>query len=195
MAEKKEEAAAKKPAAKKAAPKAAAKKAAPKKAAAKKETPKAEKAEKVEKAPKVEAKAETKKAPAKKAAPKKREEIKPLADFDWSMISKREEKYAEADQKEMEAAYDQTLTSIEDQQVLDGVVTRKTNRDVVINIGYKSEAVISISEFRYKIRHTGKHQIKIKTSVQLEKSTYPMSPVFAFAINLAIARAAQARLE
>ncbi|MGB0888055.1 MAG: S1 RNA-binding domain-containing protein, partial [Vicingaceae bacterium] len=149
MAEKKEEAAAKKPAAKKAAPKAATKKAAPKKAAAKKETPKAEKVEKVEKAPKVEAKAETKKAPAKKAAPKKREEIKPLADFDWSMISKREEKYAEADQKEMEAAYDQTLTSIEDQQVLDGVVTRKTNRDVVINIGYKSEAVISISEFRY----------------------------------------------
>ena len=149
MAEKKEEEAAKKPAAKKAAPKAAAKKVAPKKAAAKKETPKA-KAEKVEKAPKVEAKAETvEKAPVKKVAPKKRGEIKPLADFDWSKISKREEKYSEADQKEMEDVYNETLTSIEDQQVLDGVVTRKTSRDVVINIGYKSEAVISISEFRY----------------------------------------------
>jgi small subunit ribosomal protein S1 len=103
----------------------------------KKETPKAEK---VEEAPKVEA---------KKSAPKKKGEIKPLADFDWSTISKREEKYPEAEQKEMEEAYDATLTSIEEQQVLDGSVVRKTNRDVVINIGYKSEAVISISEFRY----------------------------------------------
>ena len=159
MAEEKKEAAAKKPAAKKAAPKAAAKKAAPKKtaekaapkAAAKKAAPKkaaakkaTPKAEKVEKAPKVEAKAKTEeaapkaeaKAPAKKAAPKKRGEIKPLADFDWSTISKREETYSEADQKEMEAVYDETLTSIEDQQVLDGVVTRKTNRDVVINMDF-----------------------------------------------------------
>jgi len=178
MAEKKEDAVEKKPAAKKAttkkaAPKkAAAKKAdkpvAKKKAAPKKETaktttpkakapakkaaaPKAKKAEKVEETPVVEAKAETvdKKAPVKKATPKKKGEIKPLADFDWDTIGKYEDGYSAKEQKEMEDVYDKTLKSIADQEVLDGVVARKTNRDVVINIGYKSEAVISISEFRY----------------------------------------------
>jgi len=149
MAEEKKDAV-KKTAVKKVAPKAVAKKAAPKKEVAKKETPKTEKAKKVEEAPKVEAKYETvEKAPAKKNAPKKREEIKPLADFDWSIINKREEIYSAEDQKEMEEVYNATLTSIEDQQVLDGIVTRLTSRDVVINIGYKSEAVITISEFRY----------------------------------------------
>jgi len=162
MAEKKEDAAEKKPAAKKATTKkVAAKKDAPKKAAkpaAKKAAPKAKKAEKVEavketpvakKVEKVEAKVETPKAPAKKAAPKKKAEIKPLADFDWDKIGKYEEGYSKSEQKEMEEVYDKTLKSIADQEVLDGVVARKTNRDVVINIGYKSEAVISISEFRY----------------------------------------------
>ena len=137
MAEEKKDAV-KKTAVKKAAPKAEAKKKAPK-AVAKKEAIKAEKVVAVE------AKAETPKA----APAKKREEIKPLADFDWSTINKREEIYSAEDQKEMEEVYNATLTSIEDQQVLDGIVTRLTSRDVVINIGYKSEAVITISEFRY----------------------------------------------
>jgi len=64
-------------------------------------------------------------------------------------FGKYEEGYSKSEQKEMEEVYDKTLKSIADQEVLDGVVARKTNRDVVINIGYKSEAVISISEFRY----------------------------------------------
>jgi len=137
-----------KPAAKKAAPKAETKKAT--KPAAKKTTPKTE-TKKVEKedvvaTPTAEAK-ETK--PKKAATPKKKTEIKPLADFDWETIGKYEESYSASEQKEMEKVYDETLTSIAEQQVLDGTVVAKTNRDVVINIGYKSEAVISISEFRY----------------------------------------------
>ena len=153
MAEKKEDAAEKKaPAkAKKAAPKAEAKKAAPKKAAVKKATPKAKKVEKVEEAPVVEVKAETKeeKAPVTKAAPKRKGPIKPLADFDWEKIGKYEDGYSTAETEEMAKVYDETLKSIAPQEVLDGIVIKKTNRDVVINIGYKSEAVISISEFRY----------------------------------------------
>ncbi|MBL4594605.1 MAG: S1 RNA-binding domain-containing protein, partial [Flavobacteriales bacterium] len=153
MAEKKEEAVEKKPAAKKTTTKKTADK-----PAAKKITPTAEKAEEVKETPKVEKveDAATKqapeveaKAPAKKVAPKKKGEIKPLADFDWSTINKREETYSADEQKEMEEVYDKTLKSISDQEVLDGIVAKKSNRDVVINIGYKSEAVISISEFRY----------------------------------------------
>ncbi len=153
MAEKKEDAAEKKTPAKKAAPKAAAKKAAPKKEVAKKETPKAKKAE--PKAAKVEKEVVAEetpkaKAPAKPAAPKKKKgEIKPLADFDWDKIGKYEDGYSAEEQADMEKVYDETLTSISEQEILEGTVVAKTNRDVVINIGYKSEAVISISEFRY----------------------------------------------
>lgn len=170
MAEKKEDAAekktpAKKATTKKAAPKAAAKKEATpkketakktttkpaaKKAPAKKAAPKKEEAKKVE--PVAEAKTEETpkaKAPTKKAAPKKKAEIKPLADFDWDRIGKYEDSYSSSEKEEMEKVYDETLKSIAPQEVLEGTVVAKSNRDVVINIGYKSEAVISISEFRY----------------------------------------------
>ena len=174
MAEKKEDAVEKKTTAKatkKAAPKADAKKAT--KPAAKKTTTKKTAKPAAKKAiPKAETKKTTKKAtaektvakeevvetpaakkevasPKKTTTPKKKTEIKPLADFDWDKIGKYEDSYSAAEQKEMQKVYDETLTSIAEQQVLDGTVVAKTNRDVVINIGYKSEAVISISEFRY----------------------------------------------
>jgi small subunit ribosomal protein S1 len=160
MAEKKDDAVEKKTTAKatkKEAPKAESKKAEKpaekktptKKPAAKKTTKK----EEVEAEPVVETKTEVKAEEPKKvvkaAAPKKKTEIKPLADFDWDKIGKYEETYSPDEKKEMEKVYDETLKSIADQEVLDGVVVKKTNRDVVINIGYKSEAVITISEFRY----------------------------------------------
>jgi len=76
-------------------------------------------------------------------------EIKPLSDFNWERIGKYEDSYTIAEKDEMEKVYDETLKSISEQEVLDGEVIAVSNRDVVINIGYKSEAVISISEFRY----------------------------------------------
>ena len=100
----------------------------------------------------VEEKAETPaKDPVKKAAPvaKKKEEVKPLADFDWDRIGKYEETYSAAEKKELEALYDETLKTIGNEEVIEGTIVAKTNRDVVVNIGFKSEGVISISEFRY----------------------------------------------
>ena len=86
-----------------------------------------------------------------KATPvaRKKVETKPLADFNWERIGKYEDSYTSAEKSEMEKVYDDTLKSIVNQEVLDGEVIAVSNRDVVINIGYKSEAVISISEFRY----------------------------------------------
>ncbi|MBL1231723.1 MAG: 30S ribosomal protein S1 [Flavobacteriales bacterium] len=100
----------------------------------------------------IEEKAETPaKEPVKKAPPvaKKKEEIKPLADFDWDRIGKYEETYSAAEKKELEALYDETLKTIGNEEVIEGTIVAKTNRDVVVNIGFKSEGVISISEFRY----------------------------------------------
>lgn len=100
----------------------------------------------------VEEKAETPaKEPVKKTAPvaKNKEEVKPLADFDWDRIGKYEETYSAAEKKELEALYDETLKTIGNEEVIEGTIVAKTNRDVVVNIGFKSEGVISISEFRY----------------------------------------------
>jgi small subunit ribosomal protein S1 len=190
MAEKKESAAAKKTPAKKAAPKAAAKKeATPKKETAKKTTtkPAAKKAPAKKAAPKkeeakakVEAVAEVKveetvvekapKTPVVKAAAKKKGDIKPLADFDWERIGKYEDSYTSAEQKEMEAIYDDTLKSFAEQEVLMGTVTAKTNRDVVINIGFKSEAVISISEFRYNPDLKAGDQVEVFVVTQEDRN-------------------------
>ncbi len=49
----------------------------------------------------------------------------------------------------MEKMYNDTLTSISDHTIIEGVVVSKTKKEVVVNIGYKSEGVITASEFRY----------------------------------------------
>jgi small subunit ribosomal protein S1 len=70
-------------------------------------------------------------------------------DFDWDSMDKRKEKYPEAEQAQMETMYNETITPIEEHDVLDGTVVRATKKELVVNIGYKSEGVISRSETRY----------------------------------------------
>lgn len=112
-------------------------------------------AEKVEvEAPKAEE--TTEEAPVEpKEAPKTREErLKEQEEFrkefDWDAIGKYDDKYSDAEQKEMEAMYDETINSIAEQDVIDGEVVSITPREVVVNIGYKSDGVITKSELRYK---------------------------------------------
>ena len=71
-------------------------------------------------------------------------------DFDWDAIGKYDDKYADDTQKEMEEMYGSTLMSITEQDVLDGEVVSITSREVVVNIGYKSDGVITKSELRYR---------------------------------------------
>ena len=51
--------------------------------------------------------------------------------------------------KEFESLYDETLSTIAVDEVVIGTVIQMTSREVVINIGYKSEGVVSLNEFRY----------------------------------------------
>jgi len=68
-------------------------------------------------------------------------------EFDWDAF---EAGAAEgADRSKDEAAYDQTLSRISENEVVEGVVTAINKREVVVNIGAKSEGVISAPEFRY----------------------------------------------
>ena len=88
----------------------------------------------------VEVVAEAPKAPELPVAP---------VEFDWNAIGKKHEAYAPADRKRLEDIYDKTLSSIGDHEVLEGLVVGLTSREVVVNIGFKSDGVIPVSEVRY----------------------------------------------
>ncbi|MGM0667525.1 MAG: 30S ribosomal protein S1 [Bacteroidota bacterium] len=106
------------------------------------EEPKAEPEEKTEEV-KAEAEAEEKKtAKDGKAAEAEAEE------FDWDAFEKEDTEKSPR-QKEYEEMYDKTLSTIAEDEVIEGTVISMNKREVVINIGYKSEGVISLNEFRY----------------------------------------------
>ena len=71
-------------------------------------------------------------------------------EFDWNAIGKYDDKYNDAEQADLEKMYDETLTSIQEQDVIDGKVVSITSREVVVDIGYKSDGVISMSELKYR---------------------------------------------
>src|SRR4030066_2005725 len=74
---------------------------------------------------------------------------KPSAEeFDWDAFETEEQK-ASPRYKEYEALYDETLSTVAVDEVVPGTVIQMTLREVVINIGYKSEGVVSLNEFRY----------------------------------------------
>jgi len=75
--------------------------------------------------------------------------VQPLADFDWSAIDgKKEEVKSETTQKMVEQ-YEQSFNAITEQQVVEGTIVSITDREVVVNIGFKSDGVIPASEVRY----------------------------------------------
>lgn len=73
----------------------------------------------------------------------------PIEDFDWESFMVKEDDYSPHVRTEYENLYDKTLSTIAENEVVDGTVISMTKREVVINIGYKSEGVISLNEFRY----------------------------------------------
>ena len=71
------------------------------------------------------------------------------AEFDWNAVGKKAEVYSEKERKEWETLYEDTLKSIVNHEVLDGVIVGKTSKDLLVNIGYKSEGAIPLNEVRY----------------------------------------------
>ncbi|MCB0478081.1 MAG: 30S ribosomal protein S1 [Crocinitomicaceae bacterium] len=57
--------------------------------------------------------------------------------------------YTKAQKAELSDIYDQTLSQIAEKEVVDGTVVAVTKKEVVINVGYKSEGIVPINEFRY----------------------------------------------
>jgi len=72
-----------------------------------------------------------------------------LENFDWDAIGKKHENYSADERAKLEGIYDVTLSSIGEHEVIDGTVVAKNAREVVVNIGFKSDGVIPLSELRY----------------------------------------------
>jgi len=71
-------------------------------------------------------------------------------DFDWDNVSNKKGTNYSADERQaLEAKYDTTLSTITANQVVEGKVIAKNSREVVVSVGYKSEGVIPMNEFRY----------------------------------------------
>ncbi len=74
--------------------------------------------------------------------------VQPIADFDWAAIDKKEEVNNEQVQK-MTEQYEQTFKSFTEQEVIEGTIVSISDREAVVNIGFKSDGVIPASELRY----------------------------------------------
>ena len=78
------------------------------------------------------------------------EEVKnsPIEDFDWEAFEKGETK-GEKSREELTKTYDESLNTVRDKDVIEGTIISLNKREAVVNIGYKSDGIIPMSEFRY----------------------------------------------
>ncbi len=76
-------------------------------------------------------------------------EVKVPEEFDWDSIGKKHEAYTAAERTRLEDVYNETFSAIVEHEVVDGTVVGMNNREVVVNIGFKSDGVIPLNELRY----------------------------------------------
>ena len=74
--------------------------------------------------------------------------IQPIADFDWDALNSNT-LGTNKGSKEVDALYENTMKSVAEKEVVEGTVVAITKKEVVINIGSKSEGIIPVNEFRY----------------------------------------------
>ena len=74
--------------------------------------------------------------------------VAPLADFDWDAYESGEIQ-TEKSREDQEKAYEGSLNKVQDHEVVEGTVIAMNKREVVVNIGFKSDGIIPMSEFRY----------------------------------------------
>ena len=73
--------------------------------------------------------------------------VQPLEDFDWEQFESNST--SGVSKEELTKAYDETLNKVSEHQVVDGKVISIDKKEVIVNIGYKSDGIIPASEFRY----------------------------------------------
>lgn len=79
----------------------------------------------------------------------KEEAVAEAEEFDWDALSSKQDNYSSEERSKLEDIYGQTMSSIVEHEVIEGTVVSINAREVVVNIGYKSDGIIPFNEFRY----------------------------------------------
>ena len=119
----------------------------------------------VAEAPVAEAKAEKPAQPAAPQAP-----AVPDPNFDWNALGKKQQNYSAAEVDAYDKKYEATLSSVIEHDVTMGKVVAKTAKELIVNIGYKSDGVISLSEVRYNPDIAIGDEIEVYVERQEDKS-------------------------
>lgn len=90
------------------------------------------------------------------------------ADFDWDALAL--DGYTLIQRSELSDVYEKTLTSINEKEVIEGTVIAVTKKEVIINVGYKSEGVVPASEFRYNPELKAGDTVDVFVECQEDKS-------------------------
>lgn len=70
-------------------------------------------------------------------------------EFDWASLEVGLDSYSEQERGKLENLYNDTLNTVSEKEVLEGTVISLNKREVVVDIGYKSDGIVSVNEFRY----------------------------------------------
>jgi small subunit ribosomal protein S1 len=110
-----------------------------------------------------------------------------VEDFNWDAYEQDVDDYGTSDRQKLEAMYAETLSHVDEREVLDGTIVSINERDVVVNIGFKSDGMVPASEFRYmgedlkegatvrimvEKREDAQGQIKLSHKKALEESAW-----------------------
>lgn len=96
------------------------------------------------------------------------ENVSPLSDFNWDEFENGSK--VEVSKDELTKAYDETLNKIQEHQVVEGTVISFDKKEVVVNIGYKSDGIIPASEFRYNTELKVGDKVEVYVENQEDKN-------------------------
>ena len=85
---------------------------------------------------------------AEQPAPEIQKVQSPHDDFDWDTSKRNVRKYSDDDRRKYEEMYSGTFVTVNNNEIINGRVVSMTNTDVVLNIGFKSDGLVPLSEFR-----------------------------------------------
>ncbi len=94
----------------------------------------------------------------------------PLADFNWDAIGKKSQNYSADEKAKMASLYENTLQSVTEHDVIDGTIVAITTKDLLVNIGYKSDGIVPLSEVRYNPEIKVGDKLEVYVESQEDKS-------------------------
>ncbi len=92
--------------------------------------------------------------------------------FSWDNLTEEGfgQEYSQKQREEMEAMYEGTINTVEEKQLIKGLVVGITSKDVILNIGYKSDGLVSLSEFKDKPNLKVGDEVEVYLETQEDRS-------------------------